>query len=256
MIRPCGRELINAPGKVSWGTHRMKIEKALWIEWSFYVLLTLLPVFVVLYMYLFGEGFKLPIWIVSVLIALLGFWRAQAVVRKMRSSELVGKFEEWMLAAEEQKKTARSSASGSPGPAATDRIPTASQNELVKISQQYVQQRFWKSLVGPNLRREVGKLFHWLGRQVRRTAARRGLAEGLMLNADTYVVFADTGKKSTADDAKMVDDIVNSDPSLRWAMLVSPLGFKRAARSYAEKRQLILLDAEALARLARTLQKD
>jgi hypothetical protein len=122
------------------------------------------------------------------------------------------------------------------------------------MRQQYVLKRFWQSLEGRDLSREVGKLFHGLGRQVRRMAARRGLGEGLLLNSDTYVVFAQGGKKSTSEAAKTVDDVVNSDPSLRWAMLVSPRGFTWAARSYAEKRRLILLDAEALASLARTEQ--
>jgi hypothetical protein len=232
----------------------MKIEKRLWIKWFFFVLLTLLPVFAAVFMYLFGGGFNLTIWIVSLLIACAAFWKAQETVGSMRSSQLAGKFEAWLLASEEQKTKIRSEAPGSSTTTATDRIPVASQNELDKVRTQYVQQRFWKGLEGPKLRREVGKLFHGLGRQVRRMAARGKLGEGLLLNADTYVVFADAGEKPTRDEAKTVDDIVNSDPSLRWAMLVSPHGFKRAARSYAEKRELLLLDAEALSRLARTLK--
>jgi hypothetical protein len=234
----------------------MKIEKRLWIKWFFFVLLTLLPVFAALSMYVFGGGFNLTIWIVSLLIAFAAFWKAQETVGRMRSSQLAGKFEAWLLAAEEQKKRTRSEAPGSSTNTTTDRMPVASQNEFDKIRTQHVRQRFWKSLEGPKLRREVGKLFHGFGRQVRRMAARGKLGEGLLLSSDTYVVFATAGKKSTPDDAKMVDDIVASDPSLRWAMLVSPLGFKKAAQSYAEKKELILLDAEALSRLARTLNTD
>jgi hypothetical protein len=229
----------------------MNSKKRLWAVWALGFAVTLLPVFAVLWMFLIGDGFDLTVWLATLVIAAAGFAGAQLAVSKMRSVSDDDKLGTWMLRSEARDRRLRERESKETEREQGDFFRDDPEEAIAK----YSKPQFWKGLEGPRLRREVGKLFLLSGRRVRRVAAHRSFDQGLLLDFNTYVVFASDGKRSTPQDAVEAVGIVAANPSYASAMLVSPQGFPRSARAFAAKKSLILLDADNLARFARSRER-
>lgn len=228
----------------------MRVKTRLWIEWALYVVLILLPVAAVVWMVIAGEGFQRAIWLATVAVAVIAFVRAQQTVRRLRVAGDSQKLEEWFARTRKTSRADRGSSPADDAEKAGDAVHSTSAFATEERIRRYRKAGFWRRLEPKELRRDTGKLFHFLGRQVHRAAAREGLEEGLVLDFRTYVGFASGGKNTTFDDAHRVERIMASNPTYRAAVLISPEGFSRKARRFAEKRAVFLLDAANLAGLA------
>jgi hypothetical protein len=232
----------------------MKLKTRLWIEWVLCVLLMLLPVATVLWMSTVGEGFERSIWLATVAVAVIAFIRAQQTVRRLRVAGDSEKLEEWFARTRKASTPGRRTSPDGEAQPAGDSAHVTSSFATEERLRNYRKVGFWRRLGAKELRRDTGKLFHFLGRQVHRAAAREGLEEGLVLDFRTYVGFASGGKSTTFDDANRVERVLASNPTYRAAILISTQGFSRKARKFAEKRAIFLLDADNIAGLARTRQ--
>jgi hypothetical protein len=109
----------------------------------------------------------------------------------------------------------------------------------------------WRDTDERRLQHRLYDLFSLLGLEVKNVAAHKGFGAGLQVERSTYIVIAGDGKRATRGEVKKLEEFVSSSTSWRYPVLVSPGGFKRAARDYGDTSGAILLDADNLARLAR-----
>ena len=224
----------------------MNARTGLWAQWAFFAFLTFLPVVLAFGMLVLGLGFVRWVWIISLLFAFVSFCKAQQTIASMRGLEEDPKLDKWLREARR-----RSASAGPQQPDTGYQIATPLPKVVKTAAKQFRRASFWRRQDPRSMQRHVYDLFRLLDCSVKNVAPHGILGPGLLVSNTTYVGFATNGKKSTHTDAKSLDAVIASSPSWRSALLISPQGFTRSSRAFANSSAMIVLDAENLARLSR-----
>lgn len=224
----------------------MNARTGLLARWFFFSVLTFLPVLLGIGMFVFRVGFIRWIWIISLLIAFISFFKAQQTIASMRGLEEDPKLYKWLREAR-RRTDAAGAKKRDPGYQPPGSPPEATK----KAMKRFRRASFWRSQDPRSMQREVHDLFQVLGCSVKNVAPHGNLGPGLLVSNTTYVGFATDGAKTTHADAKNLDAMIASSPNWRSAILISPRGISRSARAFAKKSGLIVLDADSLVRLSR-----
>jgi hypothetical protein len=220
----------------------------LWTQWVVCSTLTILPVFLAVGMILLNRGFVKSIWLASLAVAVIAFLRAQQLLIRMQGLWDDDKINAWL-------RLSRSRGSSSSTDTGRHRVAGDDEgHEPEPWDKRALKMRsvkFWSKLPEQDLRPNVGKLFGFLGRAVRRVAGQRKMGEGLLVDFSTYVHFLPGESKIGIDELKELLRFLSSNSAFQDAILVAPQGFKKRSREFARDKLLILLDSHNLARLAR-----
>lgn len=196
-------------------------------------------------------GFKIGVWLASLVIAVIAFVKAMQAAARMRQLANNLKIGRWLNSTRKKRDLARKSEMiDRPKPGHS---PERRSRRIGDERDQFHQRKFWKKLDHNAVVRHVGDLFHLLGMAVTNAAKLERSGTCLLLDGETLVEFVDAGTRLMPVDVGSFASYVGSKPSCRRGVLVAAHGFKRSVLQYADNTPLILLDAKDLARLGEHL---
>lgn len=229
----------------------MNARTRIWWIWGFWAFLTFLPLLSALVMVFLEMGFRIEVWLVSLVIAVFAFVKAMQATARMRQLANNLKIGRWLNTTKRKRDLARKSDSvGRPQPGHT---PERRSRRIGNERDLFHQRKFWKGLDHSSVVRHVGDLFHLLGMAVTNSTKLERSGSCLLLDGETLVEFVDSATRLMPVDVGNFASYVDSKPSCRRGVLVAAHGFKRSVLQYADNTSLILLDARDLARLGEHL---
>ena len=223
----------------------MNRKKFTWVMWGFWFSLTFAPLIVTTLMIALGLGFKIGVWVGTMLLALFGFFKAQQAVVKLRSLDSDAKIEKWLAAIRKKRTARRLKAVQHPEDPGYKPVPIEQNWELSRGWSQFRRHAFWWEIKKFTLARHVGDLFYLLGLSVQWAGTK------LFVNGDTLIAVINDGTKNATKMADELHSTVLEKAACRTGILISPLGFRMRTYRKFEDAPLILLDASNLARLSR-----
>lgn len=225
------------------------------ITWAFWVLITFLPLIVAMVMFLLKLGFNRWLWMGTLTVAFLGFFKAQQSVNRLRSVAEDEKIEHWLAAIRRKRMVKRREAAHR-----SDDDQSEFGEQVTEFTTGWRISRGWTSFRKPNFWRQrdkvpvikhAGNLFHLLGLEVKQLAPSIELGQCLLVNGNTVISAVKNGAQSASDSAELLSTLISNKASCKVGILISPRGFKMATRNEYEEDPLILLDADNLAELSR-----
>jgi len=227
----------------------MNTRSRLTLKWLGYFGLVLLPTFVVLGLFFVDRMVNQFVLTGTLILAVFGAIMAVKTVEQLRGIRDDDKTRQWLdaavrrdetLAAAENRDAAKEKLLAELRGRKDARLPAAS-----------AKPGHWRSLDPEALQSQVVRLLKMLGRRVQRSgdSAYRGF--DLVIDNNAVVLFGADSKSSANVAAVKLLKTLRANPTCKAAILVWPKGFPARSRYLARGTDLILWDADNIARLVR-----
>jgi hypothetical protein len=219
------------------------------LAWLGYFALVLLPTFLVLGLFLFDRMLNQFVLAGTLVLAVFGAFMAVRTVDAMRGLRDDERTRQWLEAAERRDR-AKS--------AADDRdlqkeklLEELRGGRNLRLSAESKTPAYWRHLAPEALQSQIVRLLKKLGRRVQRSgdSAYRGF--DLVIDNNAIVKCGTDSKKEAKLAAEQLLRTMRANPTCKAAILVWPRGFSAPTRYLARGTDLILWDADNIARLVR-----
>ena len=225
----------------------MDLRSRLTFQWLAYFALVLLPTILVLGLFLFDRMLNQFVFAGTMILAVFGAFMALRTVGKMRGIRDDEKTRQWLDgAARRDEAAAMAEERGSENEKLLDELRGRKDARLPSAS---ARPAHWRSLDGTALQGQVVRLLKKLGRRVQRSgdSAYRGF--DLVIDNNAVVQCSADSKGEANVAAQQLLKTLRANPACRAAILVWPKGFPAKTRYLARGTDLILWDADNIARL-------
>jgi hypothetical protein len=225
----------------------MDLKSRLTIQWAGYFFLVLLPTFLVLGLFLFDRVLNQYVLVGTVILAVFGAFMSVKTVGTMRGLRDDEKTRQWLdAAARKDAATAMAEDRDAEKEKLLDELRGGKDARLPAAS---TRPAHWRGLDDAALQSQVVRLLKKLGRRVQRSgdSAYRGFDLVIDNNAVIQCGADSKGKANVAADKLL--KTMRANPTCTAAILVWPKGFLAKTRYLARGTNLILWDADNIARL-------
>jgi hypothetical protein len=225
----------------------MDTRSRLTIKWIGYFFLVLLPTLLVLFLFFIDRMVNQFVLAGTIVLAIFGAFMAVKTVEKLRGLRDDEKTRQWLdaaarrdvaLADAEQRDAANEKLLDELRGRKDARLPSAS-----------AKPGHWLNLDPETLQSQVVRLLKMLGRRVQRSGDSTYRGFDLVIDNNAVVQCGAGSKKQANRAADSLLKTLRSNPSCRAAILVWPKGFPAKTRYLARGTDLILWDADNIARL-------
>ena len=225
----------------------MDTKSRLTIRWIGYFALVLLPSLLVLGLFLFDRMLNQFVLAGTMILAVFGAVMTIKTVEKLRSLRDDDKTRQWLdAAARRVEEMASAENRDAEKEKLLDELRGRKDARLPAAS---VKPGYWSALDSETLQRQIVRLLKILGRRVQRSgdSAHRGF--DLVIDNSAVVQCSADSKNKAHVAAEQLLKTLRANPTCRAAILVWPKGFPARTRYLARGTDLILWDAENIARL-------
>ena len=224
----------------------MDTKSRLTLKWLGYFALVLLPTFLVLSFFFFDRMLNQFILAGTTIVAAFGAFMAIKTVETLRGVRDDEKTRQWLDAAARRDLAAAAQNQDSEKEKLLDELRGRKDARLAAAS---ARPAYWRSLDADALQSQVVRLLKKLGRRVQRSgdSAYRGF--DLVIDNNAVVLCGAESKKQANAAAEKLLATLRANPTCKAAILVWPKGFPARTRYLARGTDLILLDADNIARL-------
>ncbi len=227
----------------------MRARTRLTLQWIGYFSLTLLPSAVVLILFLMNRVLVTPVLIAGIGLAAFGAFKAITTIERMRGLRDDERTVQWLEIANRRD---RAIAEARDGAVADEKLLAELRGHKdARLPAASAKPSYWRGLDESVLLGQTVRLLKMLGRRVQRTgdSAHRGF--DLVIDNNAIVQCGSEPKRMADRAAHELLKTLRAHPACTAAILVWPKGFPAKTRYLARSSDLILWDADNIARLVR-----
>jgi hypothetical protein len=227
----------------------MKLRTRLTLRWVVCFILILLPVFLVSGLFFFDRMLNQIVLAVLWVLSIVGTFVAVKTVETMRGLADDDKTLQWLDAA--RRRDAAAAEAEARNQANEKLLDELRGRKDARLPKGCDTPGHWRRLDDAGLQSQVVRLLKKLGRRVQRTgdSAHRGF--DLVIDNNAVAQCSADSKRNANKAANDLLTTLRGNPTCTAAILVWPQGFSARTRYLAQGTNLILLDAENLARLVK-----
>jgi hypothetical protein len=227
----------------------MERKTRLTIQWIAYFALVLLPSFMVFGLFLVDKIINQYLLAGLLVLAIFGAFMTVKTVEKMRGLRDEDRTRQWLDAA--ARKDAASAESEDRDAEKEKLLDELRGRKDAKLPTASATPGHWLSLDDAALQSQIARLLKKVGRRVQRSGDSAFRGYDLVIDNDAIVQCGTGPKAQSKVAADQLLKVLRSNPTCTAAVLVWPKGFSAAARYLARGSNLILWDADNIARVVR-----
>ncbi len=231
------------------GVAGLTIRTQLMLRWLGYFLLTLLPSALVLLLFLMNRVLATPALFASVGLAAFATFKAVKTIERMRGLRDDERTVHWLEAA---RRRDRAVAEVRDGAVEDEKLLAELRGQKdARLPAASAKPSYWRGLDDPVLLGQTVRLLKMLGRRVQRSGASAHRGFDLVIDNNSIVQCGSASKRMANEAAHELLETLRAHPACAAAILVWPKGFSARTRYLARGSDLILWDADNIARLIR-----
>jgi hypothetical protein len=225
----------------------MNVRTRLMIQWLVYFSLTLVPTVLVLGLFLIDRTLDRYVLAATLVLAVFGALMAIRTVATMRGIRDDDKTRQWLAAAE---RRAAATAAAEVRDAANEKLLDELRGRKdARLPVTSSKPAHWRKLEDTALQSQVARLLKKLGRRVQRSGDSEYRGFDLVVDNNAIVQCKADSKREATTAVHALLTTLRANPACTAGILVWPKGFPARARYLARGTDLILWDAENIARL-------
>jgi Restriction endonuclease len=223
------------------------IRTRLMLQWLGYFSLTLLPSALVLILFLMNRVLGTPALFAGVGLAAFGTFMAIKTIERLRGLRDDEKTVQWLEAAVRRD---RAVAEARDGDAKDEKLVAELRGHKdARLPQASARPSYWRGLDDVTLQGQIVRLLKKLGRRVQRSGDSTYRGFDLVIDNNSIVLCKTESKRKANRAALELLKTLRAHPACTAAILVWPKGFPARTRYLARGSDLILWDADNIARL-------
>lgn len=225
----------------------MNLKTRMMLQWIGYFSLVLLPVALVLGLFLFNKVLNQMVLAGTWVVAVFGAVMAAHTVGKMRALRDDERTRQWLAAAERRDEAAALAEERDAEKAKL--LEELRGRKDARLPRTSAKPGHWRNLENAALQGQVVRLLKMLGRRVQRSGDSAARGFDLVIDGNAVAVCSANPKGEANAAAEKLLAVLRANPTCTAAILVWPKGIPAKTRYLARGTNLILWDADNVARL-------